>query len=114
MAVTLFDDDPYGANDQQMCFLALLLHSFHWRLEGAESTKRAFPMIACRPRRPLLLGRPGAGKSYVLRCSSSIVRMLTNLEDASLVAGPTGIAAFQARGVTWHSLLSVPTGKKFT
>ena len=74
-SVHLFDDDPYKANDEQMGLIALLLHSMFWRLEGEAAALQKFPQVACCLRRILLLGRPGAGKSYVLRCAASIVRM---------------------------------------
>ena len=80
----------------------------HWNAEHAEDQLPLEFIISFKERRVLLLGRPGAGKSYVIRCSTTLVRMLTKLEDAVVVAAPTGIAGFQARGTTWHSLLSIP------
>ena len=47
----------------------------------------------------------------MIRCSATLIRMLTNQEDAVLIAAPTGVAGFQARGATWHTKLSIPTGK---
>ena len=111
-AVHLFDDDPTTANEEQWHAIVLVLHLMHWLLEGEANAwiRRDVPY---RVRRLLLLGEPGAGKSFVLRCIATLIRMLTNLQDAALVGGPNGVAAFQARGTTWHSLLNIPTGAKF-
>ena len=63
--------------------------------------------ISPPPRRILISGTAGTGKSYLIHC----LRLL--LQNQLCVAAPTGVAAFNIDGHTLHSLLSLPTRGEF-
>ena len=55
------------------------------------------------PLKMIISGTAGTGKSYLI----NYLRLL--LQNKVRVAGPTGVAAFNVDGHTFHSLLSLPT-----
>ena len=59
------------------------------------------------PLRMIISGTAGTGKSYLIHC----LRIL--LQDQLCIAAPTGVAAFNVDGHTFHSLLSLPTKTDF-
>ena len=101
--------NPNDANGMQKRAIALLLHALHCHIEGWSLV----PGVDTTPPRLLLLGRPGAGKSFVLKIMSTLTRMVTGQRDSALVGAPTGVAAFISGGSTWHTLLSIKPGHMF-
>ena len=118
--LSLFAEDPRKANDAQSRALVLLLHSLYMTfaselpaLQIARHDELLALRLKARGRRVLLIGRPGGGKSFVLRCCSTLTRMVTGVQQGAIVGAPTGIAAYVAGGLTWHSLLGIPCGSRF-
>ena len=116
--LNLATDDPRTASLEQQGAIVLLLHTlYHMHNEPGLQIERHAELVALKlqalGRRVLLLGRPGAGKSYVLRCIATLTRMVVNAQDAAKIGAPTGIAAFVAGGSTWHTLAGIPVGSKF-
>ena len=85
--------------------------ALHEKLLQLQSTGR---IAGAFGRRVMLLGLPGAGKSYVVRCCTTLIRMTTMKRKSAVVGAPSGIAGFVGGGCTWHSLLHIPTGPRFT
>ena len=101
--LVLSNNDPRRANKQQKRAIALLLHALHCDIEDFSLV----PGVEHRERRLLLLGRPGAGKSFVLKVMTTLTRLVTNEQEAAKVGAPTGCAAFVGGGQTWHSMLGI-------
>ena len=59
------------------------------------------------PLRMIVSGMAGTGKSFLIHCLKAL------LLDRLRVMPPTGVAAFNVRGVTLHSLLHLPTRGEF-
>ena len=59
------------------------------------------------PLRMIVSGTAGTGKSFLIHCLKAL------LLDCLHVMAPTGVAAFNVRGVTLHSLLHLPTRGEF-
>ncbi len=66
---------------------------------------------AVDPLRVIVNGTAGTGKSFVI---SSLKKAISSAfgDSAYRLACPTGLAAYLVKGVTLHSLFSIPTSKK--
>jgi ATP-dependent DNA helicase PIF1 len=66
--------------------------------------------IQVDPLRIIIMGTAGTGKSYLIKALQSMFREMTRIESKIplLVLAPTGVAAFNVRGKTIHSALSIP------
>ena len=60
-----------------------------------------------KPLRATIIGMGGCGKSLVINTIISIIRELTEVNNSVLVAAPSGSAAYNVKGCTLHSLLSI-------
>ena len=101
--------NPRAANTQQRLPIAIALHALYCHTEKVDSHLG----VPFEPRRVLMLGRPGVGKTFVSHVIILLTRMVKHTLGAAVVGAPSGIAAFVAGGRTWHSLLGIPCGKKF-
>jgi len=60
-----------------------------------------------KPFRATILGCGGTGKSFIINTLITILRRLTQCNEAVKVAAPTGCAAYNVEGCTIHRLLKV-------
>ena len=60
-----------------------------------------------KPLRLTVRGCAGSGKSYLINTMVAITRKLFGINDAVLVAAPTGAAAFNVHGQTMHRLFGI-------
>ena len=102
-------EDPRAANAAQRLPIAILLHALYCHVEGVHTHLG----VDAAPRRLLMLGKPGVGKSFVCKTMILLTRLVLGQRNAAVGGAPTGVAAFQAGLRTWHSLLKIPTGAAF-
>ena len=103
-------ENPRHANRMQRAAIALLLHALYCHVNKCATHLG----VSHEPRRLLLLGKPGAGKSFVAKVLILLTRMVLNEQGAAAGGAPTGVAAFEAGLKTWHSFLKIPVGSKFS
>jgi Ni2+-binding GTPase involved in maturation of urease and hydrogenase len=62
------------------------------------------------PLRIIVMGTAGTGKTYLIRGIKGRLREMAGIGSKSpvLVLAPTGVAAFNIKGTTIHSTLSIP------
>ena len=123
VSLGLTSDNPWHPNMQQRLPILLLLLSLYAKFNtlthrlpaDLHAQLMALPLKG-KPlgRRVLLIGKPGAGKTYCSRCCVTLSRMVVGTRMAAVVGAPTGIAGFNGNGSTWHSLLGIPAGRNFT
>ena len=88
--------DPDSLNaDQAFIYRAVLEHDEKW-------TQRT-PHQPCAPFAAMINGTAGSGKTYLIQA------ILQALGDRATAVAPTGVAADNIGGQTYHSLLKVPT-----
>ena len=66
---------------------------------------------AYKPRRLIVGGTAGSGKSFVIKCLVKTIRQLFDSKKSVQVLCPTGNSANLISGVTLHSFLKIPVGK---
>ena len=59
------------------------------------------------PLRATITGLGGAGKSFVIKVVTTLVRLLTQRNETVQVAAPTGSSAYNVNGCTLHRLLGI-------
>lgn len=65
-----------------------------------------------RPLRIILNGAGGSGKSVVINTIVTVIRKMFNMDDVVKVAAPTGTAAFNVGGETFHHMLGNRVSKQ--
>ena len=111
-------NNPALANSRQRAAIVLCLHTLYHKFATPDRRiVRHEELIAlclkALGRRVLMVGRPGAGKTFTSECIVTLTRMVTGKRDGAFLGAPTGVAAFVGGGTTWHSALGIPTGPKF-
>jgi len=62
----------------------------------------------------LVEGKPGSGKSFILKTLRNITRVIMNSNCAELTSAPTGVAGSLINASTHCRVASLPTGKEVT
>lgn len=64
------------------------------------------------PLRLTIMGQGGSGKSVVINTIVSVMRRMFNYNDVVRVVAPTGTAAYNVNGETFHHMLQIGIGSK--
>ena len=87
--------DPATLNaDQAFIYRSVLEHDARW--------ERRTPHQPCQPYLAMINGTAGSGKTYLIHA------IMDALEGRAVAVAPTGVAADNINGQTYHSLLKTP------
>ena len=95
--------DPHDANDGRRFQIALVLQTISDWVDGFHEYRPLWLLTAVVAR---------AGKSFVIRAPTDLVRKLLAPHGGTKVYAPTGVAAFHVGGSTGRSLPQLPTLEK--
>ena len=94
-----------GLYDDQKEVLAVVLDTLHEFLHIED-------LGAFKPLRIVINGQGGSGKSVVINTIVSVMRRMFGINDVVKVVAPTGVAAHNVNGETFHHLFSMGIRKK--
>src|SRR5687768_10498338 len=90
-------------NDQKEVLAYILQYFKTWY----ESEKTLDSIRTFTPLRMTLCDVAGSGKSTLINTLVTIIRKITQRNNSVYVCGPTGLAAFNVGGETWHRLFGI-------
>jgi hypothetical protein len=119
----LFDEHIFrpenarGAKQRIIVYMLLFQHYryFCWKEQCANNTNNN--VIHNTPLPPpsiflLVEGKPGSGKSFILKTLRNISRVIMKSNKAELTSAPTGVAGSLINASTHCRVASIPTGKE--
>jgi PIF1 helicase. len=117
----LFDEGVFrpenakGTKQKTIVFMLLYQHYMHhmW----TEQVKNHNPLNGPPPPPPpsiflFVEGKPGSGKSFILKTLRNISRKVMNSNSAEITSAPTGVAGSLINASTHCRVASLPTGKE--
>lgn len=122
----LFDEEIFrpenakGSKQRMIVFMLLYQHyQFHkWKTQVSHlgTSTTAEPTDTPPPPSIFLLveGKPGSGKSFILKTLRNITRAIMKSNLAELTSAPTGVAGSLINASTHCRVASIPTGKAVT
>jgi ATP-dependent DNA helicase PIF1 len=98
--------DSHTLNEKQMTILKQIESHYNALIANPSQVE---------PLRLIIMGTAGTGKSHLIKTVRNRLQEMAkvysiNTQSPVLVLAPTGVAAFNIRGVTIHSALSIPIG----